>query len=262
MNIWLERFVLVFLAAIAGATVLTNPWRLDRLQQATLIVAIAAIALFTGRTIERNRANVGVDGGLDSLPVASGPSKNDQRPTRKDPVAQPPSQEASNDNRRASGSSTPGIAGARGSAQPSHSTPAAGKREVAHDVLPSPQLPDLVVDDFTVADQTLRARMRLKNFGNASAEATLKIDVVLGGSPLRLSGERPDVVFVPAQATKSIDFGPLSPGDADAVRAGRKQLEVIVEITYGIDGKQSGYRYRGRYSVDRGQFDLIDEKRW
>jgi hypothetical protein len=51
---------------------LTNPWRLDRLQQTTLIVAVAAIALFTGRTIERNRAEVAVASAQPS-PSAAAP---------------------------------------------------------------------------------------------------------------------------------------------------------------------------------------------
>lgn len=55
MSIWLERFVLTVLAAVLGATVLTNPWHLDRLQQTTLIVAVIAMSLFTARTIERAR---------------------------------------------------------------------------------------------------------------------------------------------------------------------------------------------------------------
>ena len=61
MNIWLERFVLVFLATLAGATVLTNPWQLDGVQQPTLIVAVVALSLFTARTIERSRVGSNPD---------------------------------------------------------------------------------------------------------------------------------------------------------------------------------------------------------
>ena len=55
MSIWLERFLLTVLAGILGATVLTNPWHLDRFQQITLIAAIIATSLFVGRTIEKMR---------------------------------------------------------------------------------------------------------------------------------------------------------------------------------------------------------------
>jgi hypothetical protein len=55
MSIWLERFVLAFLATLGGATVLTNPWHLDRIQQSTLIVAIIALSLFAARTVEKAR---------------------------------------------------------------------------------------------------------------------------------------------------------------------------------------------------------------
>jgi hypothetical protein len=56
MSVFLERFLLTLLAAIAGATILTNPWRLDRVQQASLIVAIIALAVLAGRTIENSRS--------------------------------------------------------------------------------------------------------------------------------------------------------------------------------------------------------------
>jgi hypothetical protein len=55
MSVWLERFVLTLLAALLGATVLNNPWQLDRVQQLTLIVAIIALSVFAGRTVERLR---------------------------------------------------------------------------------------------------------------------------------------------------------------------------------------------------------------
>lgn len=55
MNIWLERFALAVLAAFAVATILYNPWQLDRFQRATLIVALIALSLFAARTIERSR---------------------------------------------------------------------------------------------------------------------------------------------------------------------------------------------------------------
>jgi hypothetical protein len=55
MKTWLERFLLTLLAAIAGATVLTNPWQLDGFQKTTLLVAVIAISLFAARTIERGR---------------------------------------------------------------------------------------------------------------------------------------------------------------------------------------------------------------
>ena len=55
MSVWLERFVLAALATILGATVLTNPWRLDRIQQGALIVAIVAISVFAARTVEKMR---------------------------------------------------------------------------------------------------------------------------------------------------------------------------------------------------------------
>lgn len=60
MSTWLERFVLTLLAGVLRATVLTNPWQLDRFQQAALIVAIVAISLFAARTIERAREVEGV----------------------------------------------------------------------------------------------------------------------------------------------------------------------------------------------------------
>ena len=56
MTIWLERFVLTALATVLGATVLTNPWNLDRIQQLALIAAIVAMSVFTARTVERLRA--------------------------------------------------------------------------------------------------------------------------------------------------------------------------------------------------------------
>jgi hypothetical protein len=55
MSVWLERFFLTLLVALLGATVLNNPWQLDRVQQSTLIVAIVALSVFTGRTVERLR---------------------------------------------------------------------------------------------------------------------------------------------------------------------------------------------------------------
>jgi len=58
VNIWIERFVLALLVAVAGDTILTNPWRLDVVQKGALVVAVAAIALFFGRTIEREKTQV------------------------------------------------------------------------------------------------------------------------------------------------------------------------------------------------------------
>jgi hypothetical protein len=55
MSTWLERFVLTVLAAVLFA-IMANHWSLDRIQQATLFVAIAALALFVGHTIEKMRA--------------------------------------------------------------------------------------------------------------------------------------------------------------------------------------------------------------
>ncbi len=68
MSVWLERFVLTLLAALLGATVLTNPWQLDRVQQVTLIAAIVALSVFAARTIERIRqeAATAVVGAVDS----------------------------------------------------------------------------------------------------------------------------------------------------------------------------------------------------
>jgi len=55
MNTWLERFLISVLATILAATVLTNPWQLDRVHQTLLIVAIVAISIVASRTIERSR---------------------------------------------------------------------------------------------------------------------------------------------------------------------------------------------------------------
>lgn len=55
MTIWLERFALAILAIILGATVLTNPWNLNRIQQLALVVAIVAMSVFAARTVERLR---------------------------------------------------------------------------------------------------------------------------------------------------------------------------------------------------------------
>ncbi len=55
MSVWLERFALTVLAALLGATVLTNPWQLDRIQQSALVVAIVALSVFAARTIENMR---------------------------------------------------------------------------------------------------------------------------------------------------------------------------------------------------------------
>ena len=54
MSTWLERFFSV-LATILAATVLTNPWQLDRVRQALLIVAIVSISIVATRKIERVR---------------------------------------------------------------------------------------------------------------------------------------------------------------------------------------------------------------
>lgn len=75
MSVFLERFVLTVLAAGLVGTVLTNPWRLDKVQQATLVVAIVALALFTARTIDRMRlpAEVAVMQGGGDADAAAAP---------------------------------------------------------------------------------------------------------------------------------------------------------------------------------------------
>lgn len=219
MSIWLERFVLAFLAILGGATVLTNPWHLDRFQQVTLIVAITALSLFAARTIERARtSSEGILVGNREVPTTSSVS-NDL------PVVRP--------------------------ANPPGSTPSQPVTS-----------PDLIVDDFVVLDSTLRARMKVKNYGNAGAEAQLRIESLLAGTPMLLTGERPDVVLIPSGSTKTLDFGPLSPEDAAAITSGRKAFEIVVEAGFGTGYKEHGYRYRGMYDVSRGQFNLLEEKRW
>ena len=258
MSIWLERFVLTLLAALAGATVLTNPWHLDRFQQFTLIVAIVALSLFAARTIERARtSSVGLL--VDSEGVQATSSASNERP-----AVQPPN--------------PPGNA-------PSHPSAGAEERrnlqtpsQVARGIVPTPQVetispaqrstqqpvpsPDLIVDDFIVLDTTLRARMKLKNYGNAGGEVQLRIESFLAGTPMLVTGERPDVVLIPAGSTKTLDFGPLSPEYATTITSGQKAFEIVVEAGFGAGYKEHGYRYRGMYDVSRGQFNLLEEKRW
>lgn len=72
MSIWLERFALAVLATIFGAAVLTNPWQLDRVQRAALVVAIVGLSVFAARTIERSRA--AASDASHGLPIASSDS--------------------------------------------------------------------------------------------------------------------------------------------------------------------------------------------
>lgn len=55
MSVWLERFALAVLATLFGSTIIANPWKLDRFQQATIVVALIALSLFAARTVERMR---------------------------------------------------------------------------------------------------------------------------------------------------------------------------------------------------------------
>jgi hypothetical protein len=73
MSTWLERFVLALLATILGATVLTNPLQLDRVQQGALIVAIIALSVFAARTIENIR-------GAKTAPAGVVPSQSPPAP--------------------------------------------------------------------------------------------------------------------------------------------------------------------------------------
>jgi hypothetical protein len=104
--------------------------------------------------------------------------------------------------------------------------------------------------------------MRLKNYGNATAEALLRVESLLAGAPMLITGERPEVVIIPPGATKTLDFHPLSPADAAAIAAGSKTFVIVVEATFRAGKKERGYRYRGRYDPSRGQFNLVEEKRW
>lgn len=75
MSTWLERFSLAVLAAVLAATVLTNPWGLDRPYQVALIVVIVAISLFAARAIEKIRAaKSGTDLGRVSSPSVPVPA--------------------------------------------------------------------------------------------------------------------------------------------------------------------------------------------
>jgi hypothetical protein len=113
-----------------------------------------------------------------------------------------------------------------------------------------------------VYDPTLRSGLKLKNYGHVSAETSIRIEASLGGNPLQVIGERPDIVLIPAQASKIFAFGSLKPEDAEVVSSGRKAYEVALVADYQASGTGHGYRYRGRYDVDRKQFDTLDEKHW
>lgn len=53
---------------------MTNPWHLDRIQQATLIVAIVALSLFAARTVERARTDTAVNSASEGALTMSAPS--------------------------------------------------------------------------------------------------------------------------------------------------------------------------------------------
>ena len=252
MGIWLERFFLTLCAAVLGATVLTNPLGLDRLQQATLIVAIVAMSLFAARTIERLRSgptSVVNNSGAPSqvvLAPSSGPNVSDLAPN-----VVPSDGLGKREQEQASAPQT---------APPTPTTrvaPAVDRRSEQ----PGP-LPEIVVDDFVIRDETLQGRMKLRNFGSVGATVQIRVQSSLNGNPMLLTGERPESVLFPAGSTKSLDFGPLSPDDAAAITSGQKTWEVIVDVGYGANYAEHGYGYRGGFDVQRRQFNLLEEKRW
>lgn len=256
--IWLERFVLTLLAALAGATVLTNPWHLDRFQQVTLIVAIIALSLFAARTIERTRtSSAGIVVESQGVPAASSASKESTAVQSANQPGKAPAKPSTEAEGRPNSEVPSQVA--RGTTPSTENETIPQTQRSTQQAVSSP---DLLVDDFIVFDATLRARMKLKNYGNAGAEAKLRIESLLAGTPMLITGERPEVVLIPAGSTKTLDFGPLSPEDAAAITSGRKAFEIVVEAGFGAGYKEHGYRYRGIYDVSRGQFNLLEEKRW
>lgn len=250
MGTWLERFFLTLCAGVLGATVLTNPLNLDRLQQATLIVAIIAMSIFAARTIERLR-----NGPMSAMNSNSAPSQAVLAPSSGSNV---------------SDLATPNVVPSTGAGKreqeqasaPQAAPPSPTKKTVDRRSERPVALPEIVVDDFVIGDATLKGRMRLRNFGSVGATVQIRVQSNLNGNPMLLTGERPESVLFPAGSTKTLDFGPLSPDDAAAITSGEKTWEVIVGVGYGANYVEHGYRYRGGFAVQRQQFNLLEEKRW
>jgi hypothetical protein len=59
MPVFLERFILPMLAAIAVGVVLINPMKFDIPQRISLAVAVLAFAYFVGHTLHRTKTDFG-----------------------------------------------------------------------------------------------------------------------------------------------------------------------------------------------------------
>jgi hypothetical protein len=234
MNLWLEKFILALIVAIVGGTALTNPWKLDWIQRVAIIMAMISLSIFVVRTIHKST--------LSNL-----------RPDSQKPIAIKDSATISLTENRKASPAIPASSPRKKSANKLLSTPL---------VQASIPLPDLVVDDFSVMNQYLFSRMKIKNFGSVGAEIQIEVGAELGGSPMKLSAELPDSIYLPAGATKTVEFGPLSPDDATAVTSGNKKYEVSIRTRYSAGGIEHGYSYKGRFDTGRGNFNLIHEKRW
>lgn len=55
MPVFLERFVLPILAALIVGVILLNPFKFDRQQQLSLLLAVVGFAYFVGYTLHKNK---------------------------------------------------------------------------------------------------------------------------------------------------------------------------------------------------------------
>lgn len=218
-----------------------------------MIVAIVAMSLFAARTIERLRAGPTstVNHSVAPPQVVPGPSSNSNVAE----LAAPPAVQSGGVGRREQEQAS--------SPKTSQPTPTKAVAPAVERRSEQPvALPEIVVDDFVIRDASLQGRMRLRNFGSVGATVQIRVQSILNGNPMSLTGERPDSVLFPAGSTKSLDFGPLNPDDAVAITSGQKTWEVVVEVGFGANYVEHGYRYRGGFDVQRRQFNLLEEKRW
>lgn len=234
MKMWFERFFLAILVAIAGGTLMTNPWKLDWFQRSTLLLSIVSLSLFIGRTIEK---------------------KTQEEPKFESPKPPPSIAE------------TIAIADTMPKEILETPTPPPPEKPVKRSRPSQPRqntlpLPELVVDDFSVVDQKLFSRMKLKNFGAVGAEVKIKVSSELSGVPMRIVAELPESVYLPTGATKTIEFSPLGDTDIEEILSAKKVYEISMEARFSIHGDEHGYHYRGRFDPTRRQFNLREEKRW
>ena len=92
MSIFLERFILVILAASVLGIILLNPFKLDLVQRSTLLVAVVALAFFIGHTLEKAKSREGPTSASMNTPTSGVAARPEDSAT----PAKPPSSKQKN----------------------------------------------------------------------------------------------------------------------------------------------------------------------